>query len=940
VFFSVTKNYYGSVDPALWEGSFSAVRPGRVLRGRDRELAALRELLSGAAHGHGAAIVVTAEPGMGRTALLHALCREAAGFRIAGTAGTDAESALATAGLHRLLQRLPAQGLPAPHAQMLARVGNGCRSEPGDGFLLCCAVHRALIEAARQQPVLCWADDAHLLDRASAEALAFTARRVGGHPVAVIVTRQLRAGPGRDRDPFLDLPRMQLTRLDDDASQAVLHDWVPAGIPPDLCAGLVELASGNPLALTELAASLTPEQCYGAAPGPSSLPAHSRLRATITRRFHQLSADARRLVMMAVAGERLDVNAVLRAAVEVGLDLRALEEAKESGLVAQDGEQIAPRSRLVGAVLHAGAPLAERRAAHQLLAAVLDPGRDGVRRAWHLAAAAGVPSAQVAGEMSRSAEAMRRSGAYAASSATDERAAALTPSPEAKARRLVLAAADAWLDGQTRRSRALLDQALPLPAGPGVRGLAGLQLGRLELHGGVPAMASQVLLAAAGQLGDHSRAHAVTALVLAGEASCLAGDHAACSAIAARAHELRRPGEPPAVRVMFDYLAGMAATYEGNHAAATRPLRRAVRAAGAIDDVTAKILASHAAYALGDTSSCLQLATQAVSGALSRNLPALLPWARRFLSLSALLLDKHSMAVASSLDGLREAQATGQQNFAAGHLSILALLAALQGDRTTTVMRMDAAAGWLAARGLSQPGTLGSWALACADLAADRPADALARLRFATAGTSPMHLPIKVMAVPHFVEAAARCGRRDAAARALRTYDRWVGGSGCAPRLALSHRCHALLAGSKGEADEHFREAIRLHDSTGAAFELAKTKMFYGYELRRNRKPAAARELLRDAVKIFQDYEADPWARRASAELRASGEAVPPGSVRPAGELTPQQMQISRLVAEGATNREIACQLFISPRTVDYHLRNIFAKLGVRSRVELATLFR
>jgi DNA-binding CsgD family transcriptional regulator len=927
------------MDPTLWGGSFSAVKPGCVLRGRDRELAALREILTGAARGHGAAIVVTAEPGMGRTALLRAVCQDAAGFRIVGTAGTEAESTLPTAGLHRLLQRLPAQALPAHHSEMLDRVRNGCHGEPADQLLLCCAVHRALIEAARQQPVLCWADDAQLLDRASAEALAFTARRVAGHPITMAVTWQLRAGSGAARDPFLGLPRIQLTSLDDDASLAVLHDWVP-GIPPDLSAGLVELASGNPLALTELATSLTPEQRYGAAPAPSSLPAHSRLRATIMRRFHQLSADARRLVMMAVADERLGVSAVLRAAVEIGIDLRALEEAKASGLVTQEGEQITPPGRLVGAVLHAEASLGERTAAHQVFAAVLDPGRDGVRRAWHLAAATGVTPAHLASEMSRSAQAMRRSGAYAASSAADERAAALTANQEAKARRLVLAAKDAWLDGQTRRSRALLDQALPLAAGPGVRGLAGLLLGTLELHGGMPAMASQILLAAAQQLGDHNRPHAITALVLAGEASCLAGDHAAYSAIAAQAVGLRQPGESPVARVMLDYLAGMAATYEGHHAAAVRPLRRAVRAAEAIDDVTAKILASHAAYALGESGACLKLATQAVSGARSRGLPALLPWARRFLSLAALLLDKHSMAVASSLDGLREARATGQQNFAAGHLSILALLAALQGDRTTAVMRMDAAAGWLAARGLSQPGTLGSWALACADLAADRPADALAQLRFASAGTSPMHLPIRVMAVPHFVEAAARCGRRDAAARALGTYDRWVGGSGCAPRLALSHRCHALLAASDGEADEHFREAIRLHHSTGTAFELAKTKMFYAYQLRRNRKPAAARELLRDAVKIFQDYEADLWAGRARAELRASGESVPPGSVRPAGELTPQQMQISRLVAEGATNREIACQLFISPRTVEHHLRNIFAKLGVRSRVELATLFR
>lgn len=878
---------------------------------------------------------------MGRSALLHAICEDAAGFLVVGTAGIETESTVAMAGLHRLLQPLPTQALPAHQAEVLDRIVNGRSEEPADHFLLCCAVHRVLVEAAKKRPVLCWVDDAHYLDRASAEALAFTARRLAGRPIAMVLTWQLQAaGSGAARDPFPGLPRLHLTALDDDASLRVLCDRVPDGIPPDLSAELVGLASGNPLALTELAMSLTAEQLRGAAPAPSSLPVNSRLRGTIMRRFHQLSADARRLVMMAVADEQLDVSAVLRAAVEIGIDLRALDEARASGLVTQGGEQVATPGRLVRAVLHAEASLLERRAAHNLLVAVLDPERDGLRRAWHRAAATGAYSAHLASEMSRSAEVMRGSGAYGASSAAYERAAVLTASPEVRARRLVLAARDAWLGGRTRRSRALLDQALPLAAGPELRGLADLLLGTIELRGGVPAMASQSLLAAAGRLAGLNRTHAITAFVLAGEASCLTGDYAAYSAIADRAAGLRQPGESPVAQVMFDHFAGMTATYEGRHTAAAQPLRRAMRTAEAVDDVTAKILGSHAAYALGQSEASLQLATQAVGAAHSRGLHALVPWARRFLSLAALLLDKHAMAVSSSLDGLREARATGQQNFAAGHLVILALLAALQGDRKTARMRVDETADWLAARGLSQPGTLGSWALACADLASDRPADALARLRFATAGTSPPHLAIRVMAVPQFVEAAARCGRLDPAAAALSTFDRWIDHSGCAPRLALSHRCHALLAGTEGEADEHFREAIRLHHSSGTAFELARTEMFYACQLRRNRKPTAARELLREAVKVFHDFGAQLWEQRATAELRAAGESVQPARRRPSGDLTPQQVQISRLVAQGATNREIGSQLFLSPRTVEHHLRNIFAKLGVRSRVELAAMFR
>lgn len=196
------------------------------------------------------------------------------------------------------------------------------------------------------------------------------------------------------------------------------------------------------------------------------------------------------------------------------------------------------------------------------------------------------------------------------------------------------------------------------------------------------------------------------------------------------------------------------------------------------------------------------------------------------------------------------------------------------------------------------------------------------------------------MAAPHFVEAAIRCGQRTRAVRALTTFHNWASATGCTARLALSHRCHALLAECGSDADEHFTESIRLHRASDTALELAKTELFYAHRLRRDRKPKAARELLRDAVKIFQRYDARHWAQRATAELRAAGDSVRPDRSGTATELTPQQLHIARLVTEGATNREIAARLFISHRTVDHHLRNVFSKLGVRSRVELTTLLR
>jgi DNA-binding CsgD family transcriptional regulator len=230
--------------------------------------------------------------------------------------------------------------------------------------------------------------------------------------------------------------------------------------------------------------------------------------------------------------------------------------------------------------------------------------------------------------------------------------------------------------------------------------------------------------------------------------------------------------------------------------------------------------------------------------------------------------------------------------------------------------------------------------VACADLADDRPADALDRLRLMAAATGYVHPAIRALAVPQFVEAAVRCGERAKAGQALEIFDQWAGTTGSMPRLAQSHRCHALLAGRGAAAEEHFNEAIRLHRASNTALELAKTELFYAHHLRRSRKPRAAREHLRDALKIFQEYDAELWADRTRAELRAAGETVARAASGTAAKLTPQQEQIAQLVAEGATNREIATQLVVSPRTVDHHLRNIFTKLGVRSRVELATLFR
>lgn len=940
------------------------------LHGRTEEISTLSTALERAHAGHGTALVVAGEPGMGRTSLLAAMrCLAGDGVLVLPAAGVEAEAGIPLAGLHGLLGPV-ADLVPAIdrwHAGALSAVF--ADGPAPSAFALGRAVHRLLAEAARGRPVLCLVDDVHLMDGDSTGALAFTARRLTTEPVLLVLTSASTPAPmsastwastwAQPSDPLAAIPRLALTALDATTSRCVLADLIPDGLPDDLAGELAELAAGNPLALVELAAALTPDQLAGDAPGPDHLPPGSRLRAGLRRRFGGLSADARRLVVMAVVDEDVEVDTLVRAAGDAGIDLAALGEATSAGLVRIEGDRVRVPGRLARSTLHADVPLADRLVAHRLLAAALDPRQHRLRRTLHQVAIADGPRDRLADELARAADGDRidraGSGASGAGGAdldvlgrAYQRAAALTTEPRLKVLRLIDAASVLSLAGRTRHATALLRQARPLGTTADLRGRVDLLHGDIELRDGSPALANQTLLNAAEQLCESDRTLAVTALVLAGEASSLAGSYVHYQDVTRRAAQLRRPDEPPATALMFDYIAGTAATYAGRHAEAVEPLRRVVRLAENSDDALPKIWASDAAYILGDAVVAQELATQAVSAARDQGRAALLPWAYVYLSMAALLHDRHTTAMSTSQEAMRVAGATGQRNRVVDHLTILALGAALIGDRETARLRLDIAAREAHRRGLGRPSALSSWAAACADLADDRPADAMDRLRAMSAGTGYLHPAIRVLAAPHFVEAAVRCGERTKAEHALEVFDRWASTTGSTPRLAQSHRCHALLAGGGAGTDEHFREAIRLHRASNTTLELAKTELFYAHQLRLSRKPRAAREHLRDALKIFEQYGAGPWARRARAELRAAGEAVTPtaspttspSSQQLTTQLTPQQAQIAELVAEGATNREIAAQLVVSPRTVDHHVRNILAKLGVRSRVELAALLR
>ncbi|MGC7099647.1 LuxR C-terminal-related transcriptional regulator [Amycolatopsis lurida] len=484
---------------------------------------------------------------------------------------------------------------------------------------------------------------------------------------------------------------------------------------------------------------------------------------------------------------------------------------------------------------------------------------------------------------------------------------------------LVPAARGAWELGHTTWARQLLRRA-------GDR----LLQGEIELRDGEPAVAAHELLTAAETLPP---AETSIALMLAGEARRISGDLRGFTAIAARTAQLARTSYAPQVRLAAAHTRGLAATFAGRHEEAIPALEEALRVAPG--DVRSQVWAAEAALALGRTALAHEYAAAAVARARIDAVTTL-PWALIHLGISAALLDRHRAAVAAATEGL--AESGGQRTCAAENLTVLALSAARLGDTKAARKWLDEAEPDLDRRSLGRPRAIAAWAEVCVDLATDRPAEALARFRTLSADTGHAQPAIAVLATPLLVEAAVRCEEPEYAVRGLRVLDGWAEATGSVQWRALAQRCHGLLARDPDTADKHFTTAVNLHRLARTPLELAKTQLCQAMRLRRDRRFRDARELLGDAARLFDRHGAEFWAGRARAELRAAGgdPAEPADGDLPS--LTPQQTQISLLVAGGKTNREIARRLVISHRTVDHHLRNIYTKLGVRSRVELAAL--
>ena len=919
------------------EPSTAAARPqrglpaahgGRGLVAREGEQALIDELLAGARRGESGALVVRGEPGIGKSALLEYAANRAEAMLVLTTAGVEAEADLAFAGLYGLLRPIldRLDSLPAVQASTLAGALGLGPSSGTERFLVSAAVLGLLAEAADSDPLLCLVDDAQWLDKPSADALVFAARRLQAERVAFLFGA--RVGDIRTFDaPGLN--ELSLGGLEHVDALALLHDrQVPIAAP--VRKRLLRAAAGNPLALLELPAVLSEEQRSGKELLPDPIPLGSRLQAAFAARVETQPPLTRELLLVAAVDDTGDVTTVVRAGAELGATAESLEPAEAAGLVRVTGSTIVFRHPLVRAALLGASTLAQRQRTHAALAAALRGEEHADRRVWHQALATLTADENVAAALEAAGRRSQLRGGHASAATAFERAARLSDDDVAQTRRLGAAAEAAWEAGQADRARALIERALADSEGTGRAQLLYLS-GVIEGRTGRLMDAVAILRKGVDVSADPS----LTLKILreACEFASFAGDYAQLAELCERVAEVRPVSEADHFIAMV--IAAIAAELSGDSGRCLTLARNAIDRAERLDDPVSLIWAASAAGRVGIWGDGLPHANRAVSITRERGLLTLLPRALCTQAEQLLGRSEFDLAYAAAEEGRQLAIEIEQPWTASWNVATLATVDALRVREDETREHVEQLWAFGARSGSMVVGGQASRALGMLALGLGRPDEALDRLLASIASARYQSIPAVVLGVPDAVEAAARSNRLDEVAELLARYETWVERFPNPARLALRARARALAAGS--DAEPHFVEAIELSQAL-TAFGRGRTELLFGEWLRRRRRRVEARPHLRAAIDAFEQLGLGPWEERARRELRASGETTRKRDGSALGELTPQELQIARLVADGLTNREIGAQLYLSPRTIDYHLRKVFTKLRIASRTDLAQM--
>jgi DNA-binding CsgD family transcriptional regulator len=903
-----------------------------VLHGRELERAAVDRALEGARQARSGVLVVRGEPGVGKTALLAYAAERASDMRVLRGAGVESESGLPFASLHQVLRPVLGRLDAIPELQATALRGalGLVPAQRHDRFLVAVAVLSLLSELADGSPLLCAVDDAQWLDPASADALVFVARRLDAEGIALLLAASEADG---GELAAAGLPELILQGLDRDAADALLAERLGALPAPRVRDYLWGVTRGNPLALMEIASTLTPGQLRGR----EALPDHPRLGVALERTFlasaDRLPAATRTLLLLAAAEGTGDVGLVLRAAGSFGVDQGSLEPAEVAGLVDVDEARIAFRSPLMRSAVYRGAPFGRRQAAHLALADALDEQGDAERRTWHRSAAAVGPDDAVADELERLAERARQRGGYAVAATALERAADLTSATPEAGRRLTAAAEDAWMAGRAERARALLDRAGPLVSQPLVRADLERVRGSIELASGAKQVAYEILIKGSEPVATLDPRRAARMLTEAGRGAWGEADIATIIEVGRRIEALDLPQEAPEAFVA-SVIIGFGRLLQGDTASAAPLIRTAVSKAE-LDDPRQLHVAGAAALFIGADQTAHELMTRATARARTLGAVVAVPQIHATLGPLEMWKGDYPSATAHASEGLRLAHETGQEHLVAQFLAVLAWMAAVQGRRQECTALAADALQPPRTRSLRSAVAIATWALALSDIGMGDWSGAITRLEAVTSRRSPQSHPmVALLAASDLVETARRAGRLDLAQATLARFETFAQPTAAPWTLALVSRCRALLSAGKA-AGRFFEAALERHAESGRPLDEARTRLLYGEFLRRDRRRVEARSQLRSAIEVFERLGAVPWEDRARSELRATGETARKREPSTLTQLTPQQVQIVRLVAEGATNKEVAAQLFLSARTVDYHLRNVFVKLGISSRAEL-----
>jgi DNA-binding CsgD family transcriptional regulator len=896
-----------------------AHRPSGLLdRASERER--LEQLVAGVRAGQSRVLVLRGEAGVGKSALLrHVAGAASGGCRVVHAAGVESEMELAFAGLHALCAPMLGRlgRLPNPQRDALTTAFGLSAGPPPDRFLVALAVLSLLADIAEEQPLVCIVDDAQWLDRVSAQTLAFVARRLLAERLGFVFAVRESA----DTDALTGLPELVVKGLPPDAAESLLDTTVPGLVDARVRTQILAETRGNPLALIELPRGMTPAELAGGFGLPEARRLANRIEHRFLQRVRTLRRDTQLLLLTAAAEPVGDTSMLWQAAELLGIGVDAGRPAEAAGLIELE-LRVRFSHPLVRSAVYRAADPGDRRDVHHALAEVTDPELDPDRRAWHRAHATATPDEAVAGEMARSADRALRRGGLAAAAAFLQRAAELTPDPAVRVERL-LDAAQAKLDVADAASASHLLGAAELAA------VDELERARLERLRAQIAFATRrgrdappLLLEAARRL-DPLDASMARATYLEAMASAMyAGRLGNGPSEREIAHAVRASHRIPATSPGDVLLDALATRFIEGYAAGVAPLTEALRAfvePGA--DRRWLGLACRLAPDLWDDELWHVLANNGMRLARETGALSLLGVTANFLG--ALAVHSGAFATAATLvdEVVAITHATGLPPLRLAPMT----LAAARGDDAQVQHMFEVA--WQNGMERGEGSGLGMHRRLLAQVhnAHGRYEEALADAQMAVAHEDVMAYG---WALSELIEAGVRCGRRDEAVAAFERLRERTQASGTEWALGVEARCRALI----DDSEDGYRESIGRLGRSRAAVELARSRLVYGEWLRRENRRTDAREVLRSAHADFSRFGAEAFAERTRRELVATGETVRRLTPDTRDALTPQELQVARLAGDGHTNPEIGAQLFISPRTVEYHLHKVFRKLDVDNR--------